>query len=513
MFGSYDRVLEVLARPTQKYYRGYAAVALQWLSFALQPLSVDELAEAAIIEPVSRVPFDPRRRLTDADELVKSLGSLVMPFGTDSRLLRFIHLTVREFLIDSNEDLEPTPGRDVVFPKPLTEIESHQTIAKSCISYILYFSRLQSPASPSAASTQYPLIQYASQHWDVHASIVEATTGKLTDTILNFLLDHKASASWLRIRNPKISEQQALEQSLAPPIYLSSRFGFPRLVQKLLDAEGDVNAEGWNGESALHEACRFGHGKVVEILIARGADVNARNKNSCTPLHVALASENESKDQESIVEQLLQSGAEIEAEKPRGYRAIHLAAAAGNKSIVDILIRYHADVNAGVEQTPLQAASEFGHVEVVEALIAAGAKIDDTRGDGGSALQVASEYGNEKVVRFLLDHNADVNISGGRYFTPLTAASFAGHQTVVKLLLDNGADVNAPGGKEFDSALHAAKQGGHVDIQTLLLDPKYGAQTHRGMEDRRDSLPRSPYEEQMIRRYSRDDSSDGEIDS
>jgi ankyrin repeat protein len=49
----------------------------------------------------------------------------------------------------------------------------------------------------------------------------------------------------------------------------------------------------------------------------------------------------------------------------------------------------------------LQAASQGGHVKVVQMLLAAGADVNAQGGQYGRALQAALEMGRERVVRML----------------------------------------------------------------------------------------------------------------
>ncbi|CAI8053438.1 Ankyrin repeat domain-containing protein 29 [Geodia barretti] len=56
------------------------------------------------------------------------------------------------------------------------------------------------------------------------------------------------------------------------------------------------------------------------------------------------------------------------------------------------------------------AASQNGHVEVVDKLLQHGATVDLQDKDGVSSLMVASEYGPVEVVDQLLQHGATVDL-------------------------------------------------------------------------------------------------------
>jgi serine/threonine-protein phosphatase 6 regulatory ankyrin repeat subunit B len=105
-----------------------------------------------------------------------------------------------------------------------------------------------------------------------------------------------------------------------------------------------------------------------------------------------------------------------------------------------------SDVNSRLIQfddvTALMTASYEGHLEVVQALLAAKANVNARRNDGGTALMMASQEGHLEVVRALLDAKADVNARRYDGATALMLASQEGHLEVVRTLLDARADVS-----------------------------------------------------------------------
>ena len=60
----------------------------------------------------------------------------------------------------------------------------------------------------------------------------------------------------------------------------------------------------------------------------------------------------------------------------------------------------------------------------------------------GNALRAASEGGHIQVVQLLLDNGADVNAQGGPLHSALQAASMFGHDQIVQILIDKGADAD-----------------------------------------------------------------------
>ena len=89
--------------------------------------------------------------------------------------------------------------------------------------------------------------------------------------------------------------------------------------------------------------------------------------------------------------------------------------------------------------TALIIASCGGHVEVVRALLAAGAGVEAANDSGWTPLLFASYRGRVDVVRALLDAGASVNVMTSS-MTALMWASSSGHVDVVRALLAAGAN-------------------------------------------------------------------------
>jgi ankyrin repeat protein len=64
-------------------------------------------------------------------------------------------------------------------------------------------------------------------------------------------------------------------------------------------------------------------------------------------------------------------------------------------------------------------------------------------GSGNTPLHHAANCGHVEIVRALIDAGADVNVRCHRGWTPLIRACNAGHYEVAKVLLETSADVNA----------------------------------------------------------------------
>ena len=151
-----------------------------------------------------------------------------------------------------------------------------------------------------------------------------------------------------------------------------------------------------------------------------------------------------------------------------GYHGTPLRAASnkGHIDVVRVLLDHGADVNTiDKKNTPLCLAYDGGHLEIMQLLLEHGADVD-AWDNSDLLLKRASRTGQAEVVHLLLQHNADVNSRGYTKWTPLQVASFFGRTKVVQLLLDRGADIDAPN----NPPLHLAILEKDFEIVQLLLE-------------------------------------------
>eukprot|EP00731_Ephydatia_muelleri_P035118 Em0098g4a len=118
--------------------------------------------------------------------------------------------------------------------------------------------------------------------------------------------------------------------------------------------------------------------------------------------------------------------------------------------------------------SPLNGASEKGHLDVVKTLLEAGANINQADKDNTTPLYVASQNGHHDVVQTLLGAGADVNIArSDNGCSPLHVSCYGGHLDVVKTLLEAGANINQAM-KDGKTSLDLAVERGHNETVQLL---------------------------------------------
>ena len=264
-------------------------------------------------------------------------------------------------------------------------------------------------------------------------------------SIVKTLLDHAA--------DPKLGSRSALEYAL-----LADNENVALL---LLDGRFEISNQA-EFDSILQQAAETGCTDVVQFLQRKYASIYGDFGSSrCRAVEVAIF-----KGRMGVVERYIQKLDDPKIDMPKG--AIATAALGGQNAMINFLVDQELDLNQEAYLgTPLRAASVMCHESTVRLLLRLGASVH-VSGSFGEPLQAAAMRGHESITRILLSHGADVNSQGGIYGTALQAAAHRGHQKIVNILPAAGADVYRKG---FScDAFHAASEGGHEGIVSLLLE-------------------------------------------
>jgi len=182
------------------------------------------------------------------------------------------------------------------------------------------------------------------------------------------------------------------------------------------------------------------------------------------------------KGQLRLVQELVEKrGVNVNFFCSQGTTALHAACQEGHLELVDWLIAAGARVNQGHivgGATPLIIASQYGFIEVVQSLLRAGAKVDLTATDqlGNTPLIQASTFGQPLVVDALLQAGARVSFVRKDGVTALYMACQKGDLECVRLLIRAGADVDQANTDEIhDSPLIKASVKNHVHVVIALI--------------------------------------------
>src|SRR5665213_312509 len=225
-------------------------------------------------------------------------------------------------------------------------------------------------------------------------------------------------------------------------------------VRDRIREHADVNTPANDGSTALLWAAYHSNAEMTKALLAAGAAVDEANHYGVTPL--LQASRNGDVE---VMRALLDAGADPTRWHPEGETPLMAAARTGRVDADRLLLSKGSFINAAdpcQEETALMWASAEGHLEVVKALLAAGAdpnqkahvstittrKDADHPSGGFTALMFAVRNGHEDVVKALIQGGADLKATNADGATPTVIAIVNDRFDLAKELLDLGADPN-----------------------------------------------------------------------
>lgn len=445
---------------------------IQWICFAIEPMTLDELRWAMVVEPErsycpnSLQHYETTRHFaSDCDMMAKRLTTLscglaetissssvrmvrrkkyfedyYKPYDTDGsesdgsegylleqntipcRVVQFIHQSVKDFFVKEGLLALQSSQEPAISKINGAELEAiaHKWLSRTCIRYFTAEEIMQSQLSVDEMTSVFPLLHYAATYWIGHVQESEKE-GPQSDLLDYFGWPSEAIIQhWTKLYGSRMFHYYTCPPHGTTLLHIASRYRLIGPLQDILQRkqllQKGIDVIDGDGLTSMSLAVREGHEGVVRRLLESGADVNANG---------------------NVGEDL------------------RLASASGMAGIVQILLENGADANA--------PGSHFGN-----------------------SLQAASANGHEQVARLLLDNGAVVNAQGGLYDNALVAASLRGHGHVVEMLLENGADVNAPG-RLRGRALTAAIAGGsrNEGIVRMLLEKGADANAPVGDFDQR----------------------------
>ena len=189
-------------------------------------------------------------------------------------------------------------------------------------------------------------------------------------------------------------------------LHHAARSSDPGVAALLRDAAAEVDALNADGLSPLGVACAAGNWRLAKFLLERGAKPEPRGGQ---PALLAAAATEE--DDPAGVQLLLKQKAKVDARDANGRSALHEAAFAGHIEIVEALLGAGADPAATdrLARTPVLDAARGGHLAVLDRLLAQlpkggvnEAAAVDAHGRGALMLAAMSENATPALIERLL---------------------------------------------------------------------------------------------------------------
>ncbi|MBX3118548.1 MAG: ankyrin repeat domain-containing protein [Fimbriimonadaceae bacterium] len=169
------------------------------------------------------------------------------------------------------------------------------------------------------------------------------------------------------------------------------------------------------------------------------------------------------------VESLLKKGADPNSRNGLELSPLHIASASFQPEVMQALIAAGAKPDLDtIYGTPLAFAAMSGNMPGAGILLSHGAKVNSVRQDGYTVLMMAANSGSPELVAELIKRKADINAKSASGSTALIYTARSGHMDAAKELLEAGASIEAAD-EEGQTALMTAAMSGHADYVKMLL--------------------------------------------
>jgi ankyrin repeat protein len=203
-----------------------------------------------------------------------------------------------------------------------------------------------------------------------------------------------------------------------------------QVKQAVTDDPTLVNAHEPDGASAVLTAVYYGQSAIARLLVKNGAHLDLFEASAL--------------GQVDIVRRMIESNPElINAVAPDGFQPLGLAAFFGHLELAEYLVQAGAAVDLPsynpLKVMPLHSAAAGSRVEIARLLIAHGAPVNARQAEGFAPLHSAAQNGSLEILQALLDAGAEVNVRDAEGKTPLAFAQAEEHSEAVALLRAHGA--------------------------------------------------------------------------
>jgi ankyrin repeat protein/nucleoside phosphorylase len=455
------------------YNRDEQLLCIQWILFAKQPLSPEELYFAVLssVEPDAVSQWNPTETTKDVIKRFILNSSKGLAQITTSRLqkVQFIHESVKDFLLKD--------GLDNIWPDLSSNLQgqSHERLKQCCLDCIIMdmLTLLKAPDSlpydqawraadlRKSAADRFPFLEYAVHNVLYHADAAEGDGITQAEFVHSFPVSR-----WVKLDNIFQKDKGRWHTKSMSLLYALAEYNMLNLIKVHASVLSTLDIGGEHYGPPLFAAMVTGAeavGAIMECFAmnrfpeSRSCEIYRQN------FHDEVMSHNLSRD----------------FKFSRQRTVLSYLAERGSKKMLSVIINtgeVEVDLKDSYEQTPLWMAAENGHEAIVKLLLETGkVDVDSNNSYGRTPLWMAAMNGHEVIVKLLLETGkVDVDSKNSYGRTPLWMAAKNGHEVIVKLLLGIKADVDSKDNDGWTPLWTAAKNGHEAIVKLMLETSKVG---------------------------------------
>lgn len=335
-----------------------ARTILNWVSYAMRPLSISELS---VVVPLHEMTLDGDAahglRLDSlgakiSSNLVRDLERGVKPLIVvdGNQRVALAHPSLREYLEQHKDE-------------SLRLSEHHAFIASQCLRYLRLFSYHKPDSIPVQGSFKRAtaFFNYAQHYWVRHYFLAQPPNEELDQQVLSFITSPLQSSGlkfWVDKDGVGVGKER--ESVANDPLLLAIRLGLSRVIRMILERDGK-QLQPERLKKALITAAKTLELRVIKDILA------------LAPMNVDLLA------------------------------VLCEAAAYGNVECVGLILDRMGDSwdecletlkSRQEERNPLLLAASGGHTSTVELLITRGCSILSVDNEGNTALHLAAQIGD-----------------------------------------------------------------------------------------------------------------------
>eukprot|EP01126_Amoeba_proteus_P041441 TRINITY_DN445_c0_g2_i12.p1 TRINITY_DN445_c0_g2~~TRINITY_DN445_c0_g2_i12.p1 ORF type:complete len:425 (-),score=78.84 TRINITY_DN445_c0_g2_i12:135-1409(-) len=233
---------------------------------------------------------------------------------------------------------------------------------------------------------------------------------------------------------------------------------------------------------------------LAKWVVEQGANVNVRCSHG-TALHNTVEFGNR-----DLLDFMMQHGAKpsLDLTDSRSFTPLILAASIGRDDMIYTLVQdYGLSPNQQTDVTPLLMATQHRRISSVKLLLKLGADPQLAPNQVKcTALHLAASNEFLDIIDALLDAGAEVDCEDPRGYTPLLMAGTEGYTNVCRQLLERGANPNHRSHSDHSTPIFLCANKDRVEVVKLLL--MYGAEMHTTLAENGETIAEIARQEKRL---------------